>query len=447
MSDDKKPTDKNSKASDDVETIEVIEAEEVIVEADEDETINSVDSKLDNLVPPIFNQSNSIGSLVIAALLGGMVSIALLFSIGYYLVTSSSLGGISQLLNDADETNVLEERYTNISTRILALEGEVSQTQLDIEGLAGKDNNQTIEIGSRLNAQSDDMETLAALVQHLQSNVEIIENKISDSINISANSIPPAVGQPINRDSLADVEVQIGELKSSLASLTNKQTSQTKISNAQDDLIANLTQKLDGLGETIVLLKQNIDINVKNTEQVNQAAITKGSGSAASALAVAALERALQDEKPFDAELDVLKSLVGNNATIEQLSDFAVTGIASEINLLGQFDELLEQALVADLKGEGKSVLDKFIGNAKSIISIRRTGNIEGNDIEAVLARMEVAVLAKDLRNALAQGQGLNGAAQETFSRWVEAVETRLLAKDLMRQLSGDILKSLQTAN
>ncbi|MCJ8323920.1 MAG: hypothetical protein HRU29_12225 [Rhizobiales bacterium] len=427
MSDDKKLNDKNSNISDDVETIEVIEVEEVVVgadaqeSADEQESIEALDAQLDDLLPPIVSKSNPLGSLIIAAVFGGIASIAILFGLGYYLVTSSSLGGLNQLLNGADDTNVLEERYTNISTRILALEGEMSLAQTEIDNLAEQDGRQRLAADENMNSQSTELATIAAIIDELKAKLANAETQASAPIRLAETG------------GSTDVAALLA--------------SQTNVDGQQDAVVAEIKLQISILDEKLISLQQDIEDNAKNAERISKTTVVQGAGNMASALAVAALERALQDEKPFVAELDILLALAGENAALTQLQAFAASGIASEINLYGQFDDLLEAALIADLKGEGKSVLDKFIGNAKSIISIRRTGNVEGDDAEAVLARMEVAVLAKDLPTALAQSQGLAGPAQQVFAPWVASVKTRLLAKQLMRQVSGDILKSLQIAN
>lgn len=133
MSDiDNNKNDKTSKAKTDVEIIETIEAEEVVLDADDEKpasepSIEAIDAELDNLLPPVLVKSNSIGSLIVAAVLGGLISLIILFGIGYYLIVSSGLGGISKLLNDDDGINIIEERYTNISTRILALKNPMVQ--------------------------------------------------------------------------------------------------------------------------------------------------------------------------------------------------------------------------------------------------------------------------------------------------------------------------------
>ena len=220
--------------------------------------------------------------------------------------------------------------------------------------------------------------------------------------------------------------------------------SATNVTRAIDlEKIAEIEAEIAALGAELAAVK-NIAENAAEVAASKNAGISGDASGMATALAVASLERALQDEAPFEVELNALQGVAGDNVALADLSAYAATGLASEVTLLGQFSDLLDAALVADLKGDGKSILDKFIGNAKAVISIRKTGDVAGDTAEAVLARMEVAVLNKNLSAAMVEGGGLEGPAGAVFAPWIAAVKNRLAAQDLMRQVSADILTSLQ---
>ena len=134
MSEDDKKNE-NVKSEDAVvETIEVeeVEAEQVEeVEADEvvDVSFEELDEKLDEMTPPIVKNGNGFGALIVAALLGGAATVALVFGLGYFALKSDSLGGLSKLINGGDAAAAAEERYTDVSTRILSIEGELIEIQ------------------------------------------------------------------------------------------------------------------------------------------------------------------------------------------------------------------------------------------------------------------------------------------------------------------------------
>ncbi|MBL1419618.1 MAG: hypothetical protein COC24_003825 [Alphaproteobacteria bacterium] len=406
MSEDDKKNEDVKPEDEVVETIEVetIEAEEVEAE---DVSFEELDRELDEIAPPIAKEDSGFGGLIVAALLGGVATVVLVFGLGYFTLKSDSLGGLSHLINGGDAAAAAEERYTDVSTRILSIEGELIEIQetmpeptdlspiIDkiaaLEGLAAQQTEQSFDF----NAELDGIR-------------ERLSSVVLPSVSVNSAGVANEAARVVDLEKIADIEVEIAALTAELAAVKSVAENAAELAAA------------------------------KNTGLAGDAS------GMATALAVASLERALQDEAPFEVELNALKGVAGDNVALAELAAYAATGLASEVTLLGQFNGLLDAALVADLKGEGKSIFDKFIGNAKAVISIRKTGNVEGDNVEAVLARMEVAILNKNLSAAIAEGEGLEGPAKTVFANWMAAVKSRMAAQDLMRQVSADILTSLQ---
>ncbi len=449
MSDEKKQnqqsddvvTDDVSNVSDDVNG----DAEVVEIEAETSET--EFDAPEDAAEMPESQAQNKpgagVGRLFIAAVLGGVATIALSLGGGYYALKSNNLGAIGTLINDGGgSSDLLEEQYTDLSTRILSLEGEHANAgQIDESALAdlGPVAKKIASLEGMLNNYRDENKKLAEQLFELQ---QVLDN--------SANVTP---SDDFDNGLIAAMQAQIAELKKATSQSGDADVINRAISDAQMTVISDSQNKAVAIiNDKIAKLDTALNDVKSIAQNAAEQAVAAGSGNTlsnkdasnmASALAVAALERALQDERPFEVELNALNGFVKDGGALAQLGSYAKTGLASEVTLFNQFESLLEAALVADLKGDGKSVLDKFIGNAKSIISIRRTGNIEGDETEAVLARIEVAVMAKDLSGAVAQADGLKGPAKAVFATWVAGAKSRLAAKDLMRQVSSDILTSL----
>lgn len=397
-----------------IETIEAEEVEAEQVEADEveaeDVSFEELDRELDEIAPPIVKQTNDLGTLITAALLGGVATVVLVVGLGYFALKSDSLGGLSKLINGGDAAAAAEERYTDVSTRILSIEGELIEIQEALpEPTEPTDLSPIID---KITA----LEGLAAQQTEQNSDfngtIKTIRDKLSGiilpSISVSSAGAANDAARLIDLKKVADIEAKITALTTELAAV------------------------------------KSVAENAAEAATTKNVGIAGDASGMATALAVASLERALQQEAPFEVELNALTGVAGDNGSLVELSAYAATGLASKVTLLGQFNDLLDAALVADLKGDGKSIFDKFIGNAKAVISIRKTGNVEGDAAEAVLARMEVAILNKNLSAAIAEGEGLEGPAKTVFAKWMAAAKNRMIAQDLMRQVSADILTSLQ---
>lgn len=419
--DDKKPDQEDVNAEENISEEDVQDA--VLDALDHVEEVKAQTGgefeDLDAIAPPIVKSGAGFGSLLVAALLGGVATVVLIGGVGYYAMSSNGLGGISNLLNGGDAAAANEERYTDVSTRVLSLEGEIAELL------------SAAPVTTDLTPVSDKIDALADALSAESDQVTAIGERIGNVENSIANVAQKDDGSFDNTILIA-MQAEIDGLKNMSAGEVD--TSEL------DAAIEAVQGKLAELEAEVAAVKAT-------AEAATVAGVKMSSGDAnnmAAALAVAALERALQDEKPFEVELNAIKSVANDNAALDSLSAYAVTGLTSETSLLGQFDGLLESALVADLKGDGTSILDRFIGNAKSIISIRKTGNVEGDSAEAVLARMEVAVKAKDLAGAVETASALEGPAADVFADWLTSAQSRLAAKDLMRQVSADILTSLQ---
>ncbi|NRA85908.1 MAG: hypothetical protein HRU28_00655 [Rhizobiales bacterium] len=413
-------SNKNDKNQDD-DIIEIEDAEIVEDTKQDDADIPEIDETSDapamdddNADAPkevatqvIVRKGVGFGGLLIAAILGGVATIAISVGGGYYAMKTNNLGVVSALFTDVQTEVPAESKLDELAVRILSLEGEIAGLQDGIDVLSE----------DKALALPDDAKALPA-----------------------ADLAPLAEKITTLETLLATQAEQISALSVGVANGTNGSETAQAADGAQKLDIEAIKTQISALNEKISQVKQVAETaanRVSNSTSGGQAT------TIASAIAVASLERALQDETPFEVELDALRSFASDNDDLNALGAYAKVGLPSEITLLNQFDALLEAAMIADLKGEGATTLDKFIGNAKAIISIRRVGNVEGDTTEAVLARMEVAIKAKDLSTAVEIAAMLKDEAKATFADWVDAVNSRLTATQLMRKVNSDILKSL----
>lgn len=83
MSEDDK---KNEDVTPEDEVVETIEAETIEAEEIEAEEVSfeALDRELDEVAAPIVKGGNGLGSLVVAALLGGVATVALVVGLGYF---------------------------------------------------------------------------------------------------------------------------------------------------------------------------------------------------------------------------------------------------------------------------------------------------------------------------------------------------------------------------
>ena len=85
----------------------------------------------------------------------------------------------------------------------------------------------------------------------------------------------------------------------------------------------------------------------------------------------------------------------------------------------------------------------RFVANAKSLVTIRRTGEISGDTTEAIVARMEERLETGDLAGAVAEGDALQGPARDAAAGWLADARARLEADMLLRDLAARVATRL----
>ena len=87
---------------------------------------------------------------------------------------------------------------------------------------------------------------------------------------------------------------------------------------------------------------------------------------------------------------------------------------------------LVLEALTAPSRFGDESRWQKIWAEISSLILVRRTGDIEGEDLEARLARAEVRLGEGDLAAAVAEIGAIKDAARTPLEDWLADARTRL---------------------
>ncbi|MDX1974304.1 MAG: hypothetical protein SFT92_01370 [Rickettsiales bacterium] len=155
-------------------------------------------------------------------------------------------------------------------------------------------------------------------------------------------------------------------------------------------------------------------------------------------VAIQELDRALQEGNSFEPLLATIAAKTANDAAITaittQLAAYAKTGVPT----LAQLQKQLDDAILAGLhpKKEGISLLD----NARSLVTIRKVGNVAGSDDAAVMARLELQVNKGDIAQARHEFMQLSATAQQAMGNWKTQAESYLNARALLANLRALVM-------
>ncbi|MES1991552.1 MAG: mitofilin family membrane protein [Pseudomonadota bacterium] len=164
---------------------------------------------------------------------------------------------------------------------------------------------------------------------------------------------------------------------------------------------------------------------------------------AALGLALSNLSRATSGSEPFARELDVVAAFLPNEPELGALKTVAEKGVPTAATLETEFPLVVQRVLDAERAASGDGWWARFVSNFKKLVTLRRTGEIAGDDTDAVLARMEERVGRGDLSAAISEAAGLKGPAAAAAKPWVADATARVTTSDLLAALSANITKRL----
>ncbi|PDT17167.1 hypothetical protein CO670_07965 [Rhizobium sp. J15] len=153
----------------------------------------------------------------------------------------------------------------------------------------------------------------------------------------------------------------------------------------------------------------------------------------ARAIAAAALKAAIDRGGPFLAELDTFAGVAPDDPAVADLRAFAETGIPSRAELMRQAPDVATAIVEAvNQPDPNQSWSDRLMASAKSLVTVRPVGNIEGESVEAIAARMEDKVKNGDLPGASSEWNNLPAPAKQASAAFKQSLEARIRVEELV---------------
>lgn len=246
----------------------------------------------------------------------------------------------------------------------------------------------------------------------------------------------PAAGSDngLTEGALEDLEIRVAQLEQSVAELPK-----LPIAGVEElsggALAAQVSGRLDNLEQRLVRAER------------------QGAGfQTALAFALGQLRAAVVEGRIFRSDLDRVSALGANVAgpslarspgspmvqAIDQLRRHSSSGIPTLAALQQSLNNSAADILRAAAQHPESGWTDSLRARLSSLVRVRRTGEVEGTDPEARLARAEARLNEGNLPTAYAEIDTLGGAAQSAASGWLADAQARITG------LAG--LEALETA-
>ncbi len=163
----------------------------------------------------------------------------------------------------------------------------------------------------------------------------------------------------------------------------------------------------------------------------------------------ARLSAALDSGLPFATDLGLLAPLAKDDPKLGELvtglEPLATTGVAGRTTLAAAFPAVAKAALADDLADD--SFGERLLGKLKGLVSLRRVGaDVEGDTVEAKLARAEAALNTGDVAKAVALVKSLPPQAAKATAAWLARAEAHLAAQRAVDQLAAHAVALLGAA-
>ncbi len=292
---------------------------------------------------------------------------------------------------------------------------------------------------------------LAALQSALPPDNSVAIGDLGERLTTLEAAVSQGAGQdPETRAALESLNAQMARLTDRLQALEEQQAAQgAATAGASSEATEALTARLSGESARLdALLTAQSELAARLDQAQQDLASATASREAAPGseetlmlLAMLQLRDAIRGSAPYDDPLRMLQNLAGEDATLTEiiapLERRASAGLPSLRDLQGAFPEVARRLAAIELGEEGEGWSAGVLRRLSEAVNLRPVGMVEGDQPTAVAARAEVKLNDGDLPGALAELDGLEGAAAEAAAAWRHDAEARVAADQAVSRLGA----------
>ena len=284
-------------------------------------------------------------------------------------------------------------------------------------------------------------------------------SSLSERLSTLEAALSQGAGQsPDTRAAIESVSAQLARMTDRIAAL--EQELETEVAALRSTAGAPSAEISSRLGSEAArldaMLQTQSELATRLTaaeEGMTAAATTReaapGSRETLLLLAMLQLRDALQGSGPYDQPLRMLQNLAGDDpglaTTIASLQRRASVGLPSLRDLQAGLPEVARRLAAIEMGEEGEGWTAGVLRRLSAAVNLRPVGLVEGDAPTAVVARAEVKLNDGDLAGALAELDGLEGAAAEAAASWRADAELRLAANRALGDLGAQVSERFAT--
>lgn len=156
------------------------------------------------------------------------------------------------------------------------------------------------------------------------------------------------------------------------------------------------------------------------------------------------LRKAIQAGKPFSDELKKALDASSNEASVslllKQLEPYAENGIKNIESLRKEFVDLISDVTKAAIKDEAvDEATSSFKKTLNNLVTVRRVGNVEGDEIDAIIARAEIALQHGYMQDVVTELEKLEGKPALIIGLWLSDAKAIIKVQQVYDQIHRHI--------
>ena len=263
-----------------------------------------------------------------------------------------------------------------------------------------------------------------------------------ESLRESLAARGEATGGPPDPKTLARLDALEAEIQNAIRiASTNMQ--------AMSGALVEFDAKLTALTDAQAKLADEMNVRIAALEAGRSAEQVAVSRASALALAAGQLRTALERGAPYAEPLAILDSLRDGDAELDaavaRLRATSETGAATGAALELSFGALVPDLLAASRSRSSDDLVDRLADRINDIVSIRRTGaDVAGDSVEARIARAELLLAGRDVAAAVAELDGVSGAAGDLLAPWMARARGHLDARAALSEIEAQAIARLR---
>lgn len=228
---------------------------------------------------------------------------------------------------------------------------------------------------------------------------------------------------------LAPLTDRVGAIESRVAELSRTTQAASEAVSGLPDRIAALDQRLATLDGRVT------DLAAQLEEQASNPRI-------ALAIAAAGLKAAIDRGDPFMTELETYASIAPDAPEIADLRALAASGVPTRAAISQDVNAAANRMIAAAAPlSEDAGFFGRLLDSMQSVVKVRPIGDVAGDDVGAIVARLEMAIRAGDYDRALAEYESLPEPARQAGAGFIADVKARQTADGLVERALSAALR------